>query len=171
MAAAVLQRGGFAVLVEEQNDVLAKQPERLRPVLEIVERDHRVPEAAQDTFCLVVSIGQFSGLKCQVSFSTALSCHEPSASFDRPTMARNSMMPATVIRNSAANMRGISSWKPGLQDFVGEPGVAAAGAGDELGDHGADQRQAARDAQAGEEERQGAGNAQIASASAAARRG
>ena len=36
----------------------------------------------------------------------------PSASFESPTMARNSAMPANVIRNSAANMRGISSWKP-----------------------------------------------------------
>ena len=42
----------------------------------------------------------------------------------------------------------------GLQDLVGEPGVAAAGAGDELGHHRADQREAAGDAQAGEEERQ-----------------
>ena len=47
-----------------------------------------------------------------------------------------------------------------LQDFVGEPGAAAAGAGDELGDHRADQRQPAGNAQAAEEIRQRARDAQ-----------
>src|ERR1700674_1365320 len=35
----------------------------------------------------------------------------------------------------------------GLQDLVGEAGAAAPGAGDELGDHGADQCKSAGDAQ------------------------
>ena len=80
-------------------------------------------------------------------------------------------MPATVIRNSAANMRGMFELEAGLQDLVGEAGVAAAGAGDELGHHRADQRQAAGDAQAAEEERQRARDAQAHQRSAAATRG
>ncbi len=48
----------------------------------------------------------------------------------------------------------------GLQDLVGEAGAAAAGAGDELGDHRPDQREAARDAQAAEEIGQRAWDAQ-----------
>jgi hypothetical protein len=48
LAAAVLQRGGLAVLVEEQDDVLTEQTERLGAVLEVVDRDDRIPEPAQD---------------------------------------------------------------------------------------------------------------------------
>src|SRR5258706_13891158 len=49
----------------------------------------------------------------------------------------------------------------GLEDAVGEPGLDAARAGDELGHHRADQRQAAADAQAAEEKGQRARQAQV----------
>ena len=44
----------------------------------------------------------------------------PSASRDSQTMATNSTTPVTVISNSAANSRGMSSWKPACEDLVGE---------------------------------------------------
>ncbi len=47
-----------------------------------------------------------------VSAATSLSCHWPSASFESPTMMENSPTPASVMRKSAANMRGMSSWNP-----------------------------------------------------------
>src|SRR5262245_31274958 len=48
MAAAVLQRRRLPVgTTEEEHDILAEQPERLGAVGQIVERHHRVPEAAQ----------------------------------------------------------------------------------------------------------------------------
>ena len=43
------------------------------------------------------------------SAPTSLSCHWPSASFESPVMIVNSPTPASVMRKSAANMRGISS--------------------------------------------------------------
>ncbi len=46
----------------------------------------------------------------QTSLSITLSCHEPSAMREMPITTRNKAMPASVIRNRAANMRGISSW-------------------------------------------------------------
>src|SRR5437773_287920 len=46
------------------------------------------------------------------------------------------------------------------QNLVGQTSAAAAGPGDKLGDDGADQREPARDAEAAEEIRQCAGNAQ-----------
>ena len=48
MAAAVLQGRRLALLVEEQDDVLAEQLERLRPVLEGIELLGGVPEATED---------------------------------------------------------------------------------------------------------------------------
>ena len=110
VTASVLQGRRIAVLVEEHDDVLAEQAEWFRPVLKVLQRDDRIPEPPQHL--LLGREHRVVSGKIQVSFSTALSCHEPSASFDRPTISRNSIMPATVIRNSAANMRGISSWKP-----------------------------------------------------------
>src|SRR6516225_8236767 len=113
MAAAVFQCRGLTVRAEKQHDVLAEQTKRLRTILEIVERNDRVPEPAQD-FLLrrqhPVSSERIVFVGYQASLSTTLSCHAPSASFDRPTITRNRAMPAAVIRNSAANMRGISSW-------------------------------------------------------------
>ena len=47
-----------------------------------------------------------------VSAPTSLSCHCPSASLDSTIMSVNRPTPASVMRNSAANMRGMSSWKP-----------------------------------------------------------
>ena len=70
-------------------------------------------------------------------------------------------MPVPVIMKSAANMRGILQLVAGLEDAVGEPGLDAARAGDELGDHRADQREAAADAQAPEEVGQGARQPQV----------
>ena len=48
MAAAVLERRGLALLVEKEDDVLPEQPERLRAVVQLVERERRVPEVSQD---------------------------------------------------------------------------------------------------------------------------
>src|SRR5262249_54404929 len=48
VAAAVLQGRRLALIVEEQDDVLAEQLERLRPILEGVELLGRVPEATED---------------------------------------------------------------------------------------------------------------------------
>src|SRR5262245_23823880 len=48
-----------------------------------------------------------AGNERHASAPTSLSCHAPSASFDRPTMMVNRPTPASVMRNSAANMRGI----------------------------------------------------------------
>ena len=47
-----------------------------------------------------------------VSAATSLSCHWPSASLDKPIITANRPTPASVMRKSAANMRGMSSWKP-----------------------------------------------------------
>src|SRR6185503_8474071 len=47
VAAAIPQRGGPALGVEPQHDVLAEQSERLRPRREPLERHHAIPIAAQ----------------------------------------------------------------------------------------------------------------------------
>src|SRR5262249_7657917 len=47
-----------------------------------------------------------------VSAPISLSCHSPSASLESPIMVANSATPASVMRKSAANMRGMSSWNP-----------------------------------------------------------
>src|SRR5262249_38035970 len=48
MAAAVLQCRGLTVRAEKQHDVLAEQTKRFRTILEVVERNDRVPEPPQD---------------------------------------------------------------------------------------------------------------------------
>src|SRR5687767_13161233 len=57
----------------------------------------------------------------------------------------------------AGNLQLVAS----LEDTVGEPRLDAARAGNELGDHRADQREAAADAKAAEEVRQRARQAQV----------
>ena len=48
MAAAILQGCGFAVGAEKQHDVLAEQAKGFWTGSEIIERHHRIPEAAQN---------------------------------------------------------------------------------------------------------------------------
>src|SRR6185503_2584120 len=48
MAAAILERAQAPFAVAPHHDALAEQSERLRPVLDMRERDDRVPEPAQD---------------------------------------------------------------------------------------------------------------------------
>src|SRR5262245_7295926 len=133
MAAAISKRRRFALAIEKQNDFLAEQSERLGSIPEHVDRHGRVPEAGQDLLLgaehgcflpwnsrcemhgLAGQSGQDSRHPLDVYDShapvpTSLSCHAPSASLDRPTMMVNRPTPASVIRRSAANMRGMSSW-------------------------------------------------------------
>ncbi len=127
----------------------------------------------RSTFCWVVSIERLVGLrdKYQVSFSTALSCHEPSASLDRPTISRNKSDAGDRDQEQRGEHARDFELEAGLQDLVGEAGVAPAGAGDELGHHRADQRQPARQC-AGRRRRTAARSGCAGtSASAAARRG
>ncbi len=70
-------------------------------------------------------------------------------------------MPATRDQEQRGEHARDFELEAGLQDLVGEAGAAAAGAGDELGHHRADQRQAAGDAQPAEEVRQRARDAQV----------
>src|SRR6516165_5256871 len=68
-------------------------------------RAHRLAEEpGEDTLC-ALNERQFSA-------PTSLSCQLPSASLERPIITANRLTPASVIRRSAANMRGISSAKP-----------------------------------------------------------
>src|ERR1700722_2692637 len=50
--------------------------------------------------------------QCHASAPPSLSCHCPSASLESATMKTNNATPASVMRKSAANIRGMSSAKP-----------------------------------------------------------
>lgn len=57
------------------------------------------------------SLGTATITHVQASRFIALSCQDPSTQAERDVMATKSKIPARLIRSSAANMRGISSWK------------------------------------------------------------
>ncbi len=117
VAAAVFERRGLALRVEEQHDLLVEQREWGRPRREPRQRHGRIPEAPQNLL-LGIEHRRHSFARrreptgLQVSCAISLSCQPPRTSRDSPTMARNSATPASAMSSSAANMRGISSWKP-----------------------------------------------------------
>ena len=79
---------------------------------------------------------------------------------DSHTIARKSATPVTVMRKQRGEEPRDVELESRLEDLVGEARAVTAGAGDELRDYRADQREPAGDAQAAEEVRRGARDAQ-----------
>ena len=129
MAAAILQRRGLSIAAQET----ARCPRRAGETASAAGESSSGTTAYQNrrkTFCFVVSmivlrIRFLPQHDRQVSRSTALSCHEPSASFDsrdhRQEQRDAGERDQKQRREHARDVELIA----GLQDLIGEPGIAA----------------------------------------------